>query len=73
MASHDRETLKTWDVTGVADLVNAIDEAYEIVDAEGEDAYLSFVYMTAKEKNVDSVKLIKVDLTDSFAYELELT
>lgn len=74
MATLDRTVLETWSVNDASDMFHAIEEAQELVEAEGEDAYLSFILnMAEKGSNVDRVKLIKVDLTDSFAYELELS
>jgi hypothetical protein len=72
MASHDRKILETWAITDAGDMQAAIAEAQELVAAEGSDAYLSFLVMTKADSNVDEVRLVKIDLTDSFAYELEL-
>ena len=73
MAALDRETLSIWNITDASDMSEAIEEAYQIVMEMDKDGYLSFLVMTEANKNVDKVSLIKIDLSDSFAYELELS
>jgi hypothetical protein len=73
MASHNRETLASWPINWARDLADAIDEAEGLVTEDGgPDADLSFILMTAANQNVEMCRLIKIDLTDSYAYELEL-
>ena len=73
MATLDREIMSTWSINDVSDMLTAIEEAQEIVDSEGYDAHLSFILnMAEKGQIINQVMLIKFDLTDSFAYELEL-
>jgi predicted nicotinamide N-methyase len=69
----DRTVLDTWPICDCSDIVTAIEAAQEIVDAEGDDAWLSFALMTKAYENVYEIKLVKIDLSDSFAYELELS
>lgn len=71
--SHERKVLQKWDINEAMDLADAITEADEIVSAEGDDTHLSFVLMTEKDENVSFVELVKIDLTDSFAYEIVLS
>ena len=68
MATLDREIMSTWSINDVSDMLTAIEEAQEIVDSEGYDAYLSFILnMAEKGQIINQVMLIKFDLTDSFA------
>lgn len=70
MAALDRTEVDSWDVNDASDMVAAIEAAEEIVNKE--NGYLSFLVMTKQDMNVGKVRLIKIDLHDSFAYELEL-
>ena len=71
MTAMDREVIDTADINDASDMVAAIESFEETVAAE--KGYLSFLYMSKQDKNVDKARLIKIELTDgSFVYEIEL-
>lgn len=71
----DRIELNRWKVTECSDLQTALEEAEAMVQEEGEDAFLSFVYWNDNQTSahVGTAILFKVPMTDgSAAYEVEL-
>jgi hypothetical protein len=71
----DRIELNRWKIDDCSDLSMALDEAFAMVEEEGEDANLSYVLWNDKQAcaNVGTAILFKVVMTDgSAAYEVEL-
>lgn len=71
MAALDRKVLMEWPVNDVEDLASVIGDALSFLSEEDEEAYVSFVLVTRADVNVCKVRLVSIDLSDSFAHELE--